>query len=776
MIDELCDLDARVVYFPVRHHSPACARRVGELIRRMKPAAVLIEGPSDFNPRFGELYLSHRLPVAIYSYVRLPDQRRRGAYHPFCVYSPEWQALTVAKELGAVARFIDLPWADIAQIDDVSNRYADRGMSRSAYVARLCKQAGVEKFDDLWDTYFELDADIELTEFLRRCHHFCLHCRLLDEQVSESDRRREAFMAEQVRTALAEFTGRVLVVTGGYHSSAIYARLNGQPLPGTTGPDASEPAPATDGAERGIALTPYSYERLDSLRGDDAGMPNPGFYHQVWDDRSRGKPASHRTLLAQVVKVLRKRGQQISAADLIAAETTARGLAQLRGHAAVWRGDLIDGIIGALIKEERSYGIGHPLLDAVHEVFRGGERGQLAEGTVLPPLVEDLRQQLAQHDLTPKTQGREIELDLAQDAGRERSRLLHRLRILAVTGFERTGGTDLVARDDMAKVWERWRVRWSPDFDATAVEAARYGPTLTDATAARLNERSTGNERDAEKAALLLLDASLAGLGELAGAFLAKLASLIRGDSDFFTVTKALGHLLYLFVHDHFLQTTGRGDMGALLRETYARGLWLLETLGQVTGRDRDVLAGVQALLDTFERCAASLALDREEVVAVLGRVSAEKSQRPLVRGAAMGALWTLGESDSTRVRTELLLFASPDSLGDFLAGLFALAREVVQRHREFVLAVDELFVAFADEEFLAALPALRLAFTYFTPREKHHMGLTLLGALGLKSEKSLTTLDVSSETMARAVAFESRVFAAVARYGLRGGGAPGPE
>ena len=773
MIDELCDLTGRVVLFPVRHHSPACARRVGELMRRVKPAAVLIEGPSDFNARFAELHLPHHLPIAIYSYVRLADQRRRGAYHPFCVYSPEWQALTVAKELGAVARFIDLPWADIAQIDDVTNRYADRGMSRNAYVSRLCKQTGVETFDDLWDTYFELDSDIALEEFLRRCHHFCLHCRLLDEHVSESDRRREAFMADQVRAALKEFAGRVLVVTGGYHSSALCALLSDKSQESVPAPKQEATFPDAKG-ERGIALTPYSYERLDSLRGYDAGMPNPGFYHQVWEDRSRGKSASHRTLLAQVVKVLRKRGQQISAADLIAAETTARGLAQLRGHAAVWRGDLIDGIIGALIKEERSYGIGHPLLDAVHEVFRGGERGRLAEGTVLPPLVEDLRQQLAQHGLDPKTQGREVELDLAQDDDRERSRLLHRLRILAVTGFERTGGTDLVTRDDMVKVWERWRIRWSPDFDATAVEAARYGPTLADATAARLNERSTGSERDAEKAALLLLDASLAGLGELAGAFLAKLAGLIRGDSDFFTVTKALGHLLYLYVHDHFLQTAGRGDMGTLLRESYARGLWLLETLGQVTGRDRDVLAGVQALLDTFERCGASLALDREEFVAVLRRVSASKPQRPLVRGAAMGALWTLGESDSTRVRTELLLFANPDSLGDFLAGLFALAREVVQRHRDFVLAVDELFVAFADEEFLAALPALRLAFTYFTPREKHHMGLTLLGALGLKSKKSLTTLDVSSETMMRAVAFESRVFAAVAKYGLRGGDATG--
>jgi len=770
VIDELCDLDARVVFFPVRHHSPACAQRVVELARRMKPAAVLIEGPSDFNDRFNELYLPHRLPIAIYSFVRLSDQRRRGAYHPFCVYSPEWQALTIAKELGAVARFIDLPWADIAQIDDVANRFADRGMRRSQYVKKLCRHTGVETFDDLWDAFFEVDAELPLEEFVRRCHHFCLHSRLLDEHVSESDRRREAFMAEQVRVALNEFKGRVLVVTGGYHSSALHTRLHDNAPPGIHDPDSLLVAVEHERAERGIALTPYSYERLDNLRGYDAGMPNPGFYHRVWDDRSRGKTASHRTLLAHVAKVLRQRGQPISAADLIAAETTARGLAQLRGHAAVWRRDLIDGIIGALIKEERSYGIGHPLLEAVHDVFRGGERGALAEGTILPPLVEDLRQQLAQLGLEPKTAPREVDVDLANETDRESSRLLHRLRILGVAGFDRTGGTDLAARDDMTKIWERWRIRWSPDFDATAVEAARYGPTLADAAAARLVERSGGAERDAEQAALLLLDASLAGLGGLTASFLEKLEGLIRGDSDFFTVTKALGHLVYLFVHDHILQTAGRDDLGELLRETYARGLWLLETLGQVTGRDRDLLSGIRGLLDTFERCAEPLGLDRSEFVAVLQRVSAEKQQRPLARGAAMGALWTTGESDSARVRTELLLFANPDSLGDFLAGLFALAREVVQRHRDLILSIDEVLVAFADEEFLAALPALRLAFTYFTPREKHHMGVTLLSALGLKEEKSLATLDVSPEVMARAVAFESRLFDVVKRYGLRGG------
>ena len=94
----------------------------------------------------------------------------------------------------------------------------------------------------------------------------------------------------------------------------------------------------------------------------------------------------------------------------------------------------------------------------------------------------------------------------------------------------------------------------------------------------------------------------------------------------------------------------------------------------------------------------------------------------------------------------------------------------MVQRHRDLIISIDQVLAAFADEEFLAALPALRLAFTYFTPREKHHMGMTLLGALGLKEERSLATLDVSPAIMARALAFESRLFDAVKRFGLRGG------
>jgi hypothetical protein len=768
ILDELLDIKARVVCFPVRHHSPTCARLVRDLVRQMRPAAVLIEGPADFNDRLPELDLPHRLPIAIYSYVRLADGQRRGAYYPFCVYSPEWQALRAAREIGAAVRFIDLPWSAVAETDRTANRYADAELRRGAYVAELCRQLGVEGFDALWDALFESQPRLTLEAFLRRCHHFCLHCRLLEEQVAPADRQREAFMAQQVRNALKEFNGRLLVVTGGYHSAAIHARLTGQPFVGVEN-DGNVQLSSTK-AECGIALTPYSYERLDSLTGYEAGMPNPGFYHQVWQDQEARHGASHRHLLTQVVKMLRQRRQPISAADLIGVEATAQGLARLRGHEQVWRRDLVDGITGALIKEELALGMSHPLLDAVHEVFRGGERGMLAEGATLPPLVLELRRLLTELDLEPQMRPRTLELELEKAEDRTRSRILHRLSILEIAGFDRQAGADLVARDDLSRIWERWQIRWGPEYEATSIEASRYGPALAEAAAAYLEERAAKLERDADQAARLLLQASLAGLSSLAKILHQRLAELVRGDADFVAVTRALSHLVYLYRFDRVLETAGRSDLGDLLRETFGRGLWLLETLGQVSGRDKELLQGVRSLLEAFERCAEPLALSREEFVEVLGRVHRERGQGPVIRGAATGALWNLGACGADGVRTDLQFFADPDKLGDYLAGLFCLAREVIQRQPDLVSSIDTVVLGYTDEEFLTAVPALRLAFTFFTPREKHHLALTLLEALDLKEVQPLTMLEYGPEVAARALAFEARLFAAMERYGVRGG------
>jgi hypothetical protein len=756
-----------VVFFPVRHHSPAAARLLGDVARLIRPASVLIEAPSDFEGRIEELYLPHQPPVAIYSYVRLPDGRRRGAFYPFCEHSPEWQALRVAREVGAKAGLIDLPWADIARLDgeEESNRFGDSFFRRSKYVRQMCERAGVEGFDGLWDALAEIDPNITPSEYLTRCHHLCASLRLLETPGRLSDRCREAYMAERVRRE----EGRVLVVLGGAHCLPVWARLNNVDLGEMTSPPQCSPAPPSQDEERGIALTQYSFERMDNLTGYEAGMPNPGFYQRVWDDRRAGRTQTHLALLQAIALRLREAKQAFSAADLIAAEANARALAMMRGHAEVWRTDLAEGLVSSLLKEELSRAGRHPLLDAIHDVMRGGARGLLAEGTLLPPLVGDIRRQLREHGLEPREVPREVELALDDPLHRPRSRVMHRLRLLGVPGFDWSEGTDLAGRDDLERIWERWRLAWGPDQDARCIEAARYGASLADAATAILSEQADATERDAAKAALFLLDAALAGLTEQAAHLWRRVAELLRAEADFLNLAPALGHLLYLFRYDEVLATAGTEPVADLLREAYHRGLWLLEGLGSVSPREREAIDGVAVLRETWERCGQPLGLDRGELDGVLERVTNDPAQSPAVRGAALGALWSLGVADERHVEAQITGFGTPDRLGDFLTGLFALAREQVPRQPALLGRIHELVAGWGQDAFLAALPALRLAFTFFTPREKHHLALTVRRLLGLDGHQELAALAVDDATAAEALALEGKLFELAARYGLRG-------
>ncbi|NDJ62983.1 MAG: hypothetical protein GYB67_17820, partial [Chloroflexi bacterium] len=544
-------------------------------------------------------------------------------------------------------------------------------------------------------------------------------------------------------------------------------------------PDEAEPADHANGQPdeapggviiSGIALTPYSYERLDNLRGYESGMPNPGFYHHMW--LQEGEANRHRRLLSMVTAMLRERNQVVSSADLIAVETMAQALAALRGHRQVWRRDLIDGIISALVKDELAYDVGHPFLEAIHEVFRGDERGKLDDATTLPPLVADIKETLKRCDIEPpRTRNRYIGIDLSTKDGLAQSRVLHQLRVLGIPGFRQMDGTNLNVADGelIEEVREAWELTWSPEFEAACVEASIYGPTLVDAAQAKLVETADllgkAERADAAAAAKVLLDAALMGLPGSATEFYEKLLDLIHQDSNFFTVTRALGLLLFLYRFDKLLGTAQHADVGELLRTTFQRGLWLLESLGAVQGQDKDLLGGVRALLQTFERCASILNTDRDDFLAVFERISHDNAQTPVLRGAVAGVLFMMGSADGDAVIADMRYFADPAHLGDYLNGLFALAREVIQRQPDLAHSIDTVLADYGDEDFLTALPSLRLAFTPFTPREKHAIArvlfeeqddVTLLQALGTNAEQA-----------AQVLAFETALFQALARYGV---------
>ncbi|GIH23296.1 hypothetical protein Aph01nite_16060 [Acrocarpospora phusangensis] len=742
-----------VTFLGVRHHSPACARLVADTIRSVRPAYVLVEGPADMNHRMDELLLGHELPIAVYTSYRDPE-RRHGSWTPLCDYSPEWTALTAGHEAGAELRFIDLP-AWHPALADVRNRYADAEARYSEVTGRLCRTFAVDNVDALWDHLFEIEPDDGLAERLATYFELVRG----DTRAGPDDLAREAYMAQWVRAAVADAGDRpVVVVTGGFHRPALI-RLAEQG--DRSWPEMPEP-PAE--ATVGSYLVPYSFQRLDAFDGYQSGMPSPGYYQHLWES---GPADAARGLTERVTARLRARRQPVSTADLIAARATADGLALMRGHPHPARVDVLDGLAGALVSEAIETPLpwaargplragSHPVIVEMIAALSGDRVGRLHRSTPLPPLVHAVLAVLGGPG--------EERLDLGEEADRERSRLLHRLRVLRIPGVARTsgprpaGGTELV---------ERWSLTDSDDRLPALIEAGGYGVDPQEAAAAALAERIRG--ADLDQLADVLFDTALCGIGELTGQVLDDLARAVGAAVDLGPLGRTLTVALAMWRHDHLFRTSGSTTVGTIVRAATRRALWLAEGVrGGPAPADLPRINAVMAVRDALRHAGASLGLDRDAALGVADRLAASQEAPPDLRGASLGLGWSLrGTAAADPARAVRGAFV-PASAGDWLAGLFALAREEVLHTDGMLELLDELVGGMTDHEFLVALPALRQAFGFFPPRERHLIATRLVERrAGGASGWDLMRLDAAPDLVAAGMALDERVEAALRREGL---------
>jgi hypothetical protein len=107
---------------------------------------------------------------------------------------------------------------------------------------------------------------------------------------------------------------------------------------------------------------------------------------------------------------------------------------------------------------------------------------------------------------------------------------------------------------------------------------------------------------------------------------------------------------------------------------------------------------------------------------------------------------------------------------GDWLAGLFALAREEVLHHDEVIGLLDELLSGLRVEDFLIAMPGLRQAFEFFPPREREVIAGRLLARRGLDgSARGLLRSTVAPDVVAAGMRLDQRVEDLLLEAGLFG-------
>ncbi|MEV4343828.1 DUF5682 family protein, partial [Actinoplanes sp. NPDC049596] len=627
-----------VTFIGVRHHSPACARLVASVIDDLRPAWVLVEGPADVNGRIGELLLGHELPVALFSSYR-DDTRRVASWAPFCDYSPEWAALTHGAEVGSALRFIDLP-AWHPAFEGRSNRYADAELRYADVMERLCRAFEVDNVDALWDHLVEIAPAEGL--FDRLATYFDLVRG--EAAAGESDTAREAYMASWVAAAAAAAgDGHVVVVTGGFHRPALVRAHAGLSVgahaglsvgdaqadgPGASGAGAGEDGAGAvgeqpiwpdipempEGAIGGSFLVPYSFRRLDAFDGYQSGMPSPGYYQELWESGAGG---AARHLVEAVAERLRKKRQPVSTADLIAARATAEGLATVRGHHRPGRTDVLDGLASALVKEAIDVPLpwarrgtleagSHPVVVEMVAALSGHRVGRLHPDTPAPPLVHNLDAELERAGLDGAAR---LELDLTRAADRDRSRVLHRVRLLGVPGFHRDSGP-ATGLDPALR--ERWTLRPGPERLTAVIEAGAYGATLTDACAAVLAERAAAAGRDVDALALVLFDAALSGTADVSDRTLADIEAAVGAAPELGPLGRMLAVVLTMWRHDGLFGTARSSTLATVIAAAVRRILWLAEGVrGDEAPADPGRIGALAACRDGLRHAGRALGLDR---------------------------------------------------------------------------------------------------------------------------------------------------------------------
>jgi hypothetical protein len=152
-----------------------------------------------------------------------------------------------------------------------------------------------------------------------------------------------------------------------------------------------------------------------------------------------------------------------------------------------------------------------------------------------------------------------------------------------------------------------------------------------------------------------------------------------------------------------------------------------------------------------------------EALESVLDRLG----KAPLLEGAVLGILRQAGRVDDRRIRQAVRASvdntaAGPDMpLGEFLRGLFLMIRHAVIERSGLLEIVHDCLLQLSEEKFRSLLPALRLAFTYFSPREVRRI------AELIESWTRSCLTEISDKSPTDLAPIEKRVAAAWKRLGL---------
>jgi len=715
-----------VTVFGIRHHGPGSARSLREALCAQAPDVILIEGPPDANDLIA-LAADAQMSPPVALLIYLPNEPKRAVYYPFAEFSPEWQAIQFGLAHNTPVRFIDLPQSHQFALDAEESKAQEE--IRQDPLRWVAEASGYSDSERWWEQMIEQRRDS--TESFKAILE--LMSALREEVDSPPERRedlREAYMRQSIRAAEREGFQRTAVICGAWHAPVLQTM----------------PAAKTDAALlKGLAKVkvsatwvPWTMGRLTYWSGYGAGIESPGYYQHLW---SVPDEVTVRWMI-RVAQLLRGQDLDASSASVIEAVRLGHSLAALRDRPVPGLCEFNDAVRAVFC-----FGDDTPMRLIAEKLIVGELLGQVPEATPSLPLQQDLQREQKRLRLPPEATQQLRDLDMRKPNDLDRSRLLHRLRLLNIPWgvMERATGKGTFR--------EMWRLQWQPEFAVSVIEANVWGNTVSSAASARSRSEA---DRLQELPALTALveDALLADLPEAVDHIMTRLEQVAALSNDIPHAMEALPALAGVLRYGNVRQTDT-----AMVRHV-VEGLMTRIVIGlpnACSALNDD--AAEEMYVRLVQVHGALLTLQDADLLTdwkgVLVQLLDQVDLHGLIAGRCCRVLFDQKLLEAREVERRMGLAIAPAVepvksmawIDGFLrsSGLIVLHNEVLWR------ILDDWVGSVKSEIFPQLLPLLRRTFSTFTAPERSQIGALARRGGAARSTQS-TTSDTLDETRARKV------------------------
>ena len=767
------DYQQKILYFPIRHHSPVCSFHLLNVIEEYKPDCILAEGPQNSDKLIPILtHEDTKPPIAFYYYYKdtqkLVNENAEDykCYYPFLNTSPEYNALVQAKKKNIDCGFIDLPYGEILiNSSKKSNAYNDEhNLTESRFFEKVCEKTGMRSFEEFWENYFETKGlYMDTSEFVANMMTYCYLTRTNTPQeniMAEGCHVREQFMAENILKA-SETHERVLVVTGGFHTYGLYRLTSGQ--------DKLQKVKVHKFNEKiqNVYAMIYSFEAADALNGYASGMQNPGFYDKVWKSLTSGEERLSDVYenivldtLLECAKQSAKEKLLITMSDVSSAVTMYRGLCSVRHKISPGLYELYDSVQSCFVKGELNAASDLPLR-ILSKIATGNEIGKLCGEAEKIPVIQDFEEQCRKYRLkVDNVLEQEIELDIfSKPAHMELSRLFYRMGYLKTEFSRRLKGADILNNKDRSRIRETWEYKRTVQTDSSLIDVSVYGATIEE-ICKTMSAKQIKEEQKCSEAAKLYVECFLMGI-EITDEFAVKTDEIIINDGDFFSLGKGLYYFNMLDTLKKMYNAEGIVTE-YFLEKCFQKILIMLPSMMNVDSDHADECIKICRMMYNLVR-GDVLSGEYENLFDTFRTMIEKGNPEPSLYGAVLGLLYGSDNSYKEDIKHALNSYLTGSEEikkqgAIFLRGLFSTARDIVLVGNEFIIITDRLINGLQIEDFMDILPELRLAFSYFTPSEIDVIAEKAAKLYGKSKEDMKKSLEIYQYLYSEGIRLESDI------------------